>query len=359
MPRKRRSRYRFSAVQIPTCTPIIQGSLSGTTPAADQDAEEEFPAEYIEGDALGEGIASVCTTEVAAERENAEYASDCPSDKASNEFQDEPEEDDLLHENPPQEEEVMDLTSSEVANHTGREVFPRDCDGKKGVSLKFKSWKVLWGLLVSSGSTKLTRFQYQAMRMVCDAFRSMSTGPSVSWKADNMRENDFSNENIHITSLPHFATLSSTYKRVLYNHLTVKMTDDVVNVDTRKAGARASTYGEDGRPQTSIRFVRPSEYARMDMATPAVFSEMCKTSLSNQSNNERNCIDNIPVVAAREEFYGPARSFSLDFDNTVSSLPHRAVGEVGDIVEISLIGVSSVEGSVRQLFSSSASDTDL
>ncbi len=72
-----------------------------------------------------------------------------------------------------------------------------------------------------------------------------------------------------IKCLTHFIALHNTYRPIMFELIKVRGT-----VDRRKAGARTISYADDGSPQTALRMVLPSEYARARVAL-ALFVTLC------------------------------------------------------------------------------------
>lgn len=214
---------------------------------------------------------------------------------------------------------------------------------------------------MTSGSQKLTKLQYQAMRIVADAFRHIPSSSSGSWKNNNVKEDMRKGM---IVSLPHFTTLASTVKPLFFKWLTVRAVDTEVPVDIGKAGAQAKTYTADGTPQTSVRIVLPSEYARQDVATCFVFDLMRSTSLTHFTDEghcqdgpavrAEECVDLWPVVAARELFYGPPRRIYVDRQSPGDDglLPRFA--EPGDSISMSVIGCADFRDQIAASFGQGA-----
>ncbi len=88
----------------------------------------------------------------------------------------------------------------------------------------------------------------------------------------------------------------------------------------------------------------PSEYARADVASPSVWSQMRATSLKSLSDSvcmsprvsSSYFIDSLPIVAAREWSYGPRRVMQIDTMDDPQDALYTRFGEVGDIVCIRL-----------------------
>lgn len=108
----------------------------------------------------------------------------------------------------------------------------------------------------------------------------------------------------------------------LFRSLCVQSFDHLEAVDLRKAGARSSRNASSGGPIVSARTVLPSEYAREDIASTDVFDAMWRTSLVFHREqgmestipcvSNDDCVDILPLIAARNWFYGPPRSITID-----------------------------------------------
>ncbi len=64
-------------------------------------------------------------------------------------------------------------------------------------------------------------------------------------------------------------------------------------------------------------------------------------------------------MAARGEFFGPARSISINYDESVNHSPSQATAEIGDVIKISLIGAEDIKEEVRNTFGRESSGTEL
>ncbi len=205
--------------------------------------------------------------------------------------------------------------------------------------LKIGNWRVLWGLLMTTGSYKMTRLQYHAMRTLANTLECLNSGGS--WKtAVHSGWNELSLPGA-MKSLPHYSTICKNYKPMLHKYLTVRATDISVPINSRKAGARPSSYSANGIPETQIRVVLPSEFARADVATSAVFRLMRDASLAveDEPNSQRGrtfrdeCVDNWPIVAARKFFYGSSTTISVDNRDDCE------FAEVEDTILLTLFGL--------------------
>ncbi len=224
------------------------------------------------------------------------------------------------------------------------------CSGSQrgyAANLKISSWPVLWGVLLTSGNRKMTKPQYQAMRIIADTFRSFHCAGDGTWKSKVFEEEDPKIGRNLAPTLPHYTTLLNTYKPLLFKWCTVRATDSKEFVDIRKAGERVKSYSSNGIPEMPVRIVLPSEYARADIATGQVFHLMCSTSLAHLQKNGGRChspsvqveeyVDLWPVVAARDFFYSTPQQIAVDgFEDNVDLLAPFA--EVGDAISISLLG---------------------
>ncbi len=173
------------------------------------------------------------------------------------------------------------------------------------------NWRVIWGLIMTNGSLKLTKEQYQSMRLIADTFRKLP-----SYIASD--EDDFTELELRrVDCLPHYTTLFKKYKPMLFWTLSVRSCSWLTEIDMRKAGARCTESHEGAVPLIPIVTVLPSEYAREDVACGPVFELMKSTSLGSGSSavptiSATGCVDLWPFVAAREWFYGPRTSLSVD-----------------------------------------------
>ncbi len=130
-------------------------------------------------------------------------------------------------------------------------------------------------------------------------------------------------------------------------------------VDRRKAGARTISYADDGSPQTALRMVLPSEYARARVALGPVCDLVRSTSLEaiTESGNalqsavdsDVECIDLWNIVRARERFDG----LSVN-EITSDSFPY--IAEIGDEDPVRVIGCSLIEDPLQISFAAEAKD---
>lgn len=222
--------------------------------------------------------------------------------------------------------------------------------------MSISNWKVLWGLLVTLGTLKMTKQMYQAMRTVADTFSRISRRP---WTADEDETEHMDRTNdMRISCLPHFTTLHRIYRPILLKKLMPRANDFLERVDMSKAGARCINYGENGQPLTSVRIILPSEYARADMSTGPVFSAMKSTSLEAFRGTEgfgstplistRECVDVWPLIAARDWFYGPPQCTNVDIDG--NSDFQSSFCEVGDTVRVTVPGRSPLAAPLLHSF---------
>ncbi len=164
---------------------------------------------------------------------------------------------------------------------------------------KISNWRVIWALIMTNGSRKLTRESYQSVRNLMKYFGRQSATASNRIGTDS-NETSFK-------LLPQYTTLHRTYKPFLLNVLAPRGQEHHERVDIRKAGARAST----------------------SIGEPRVASQPNGANIST-SVCSQYFVDKLPVVAARDWFYGPKRHMSVD-------VPHPAdyctsFAEVGDTV---------------------------
>ncbi len=117
--------------------------------------------------------------------------------------------------------------------------------------------------------------------------------------------------------LPHYSTQYKTVKFVLFKSLTVRKHDHEVVADLRKAGTKSIETSVSDDPVIAVRAILRSKYARADVLNPQIFESMYKTTLEwhemqdiesvTQRIWDLDCIDLVPLIAAREWFYGHPR----------------------------------------------------
>lgn len=215
-----------------------------------------------------------------------------------------------------------------------------DVTESSSVTLRITNWRVLWGLLVTNGSLKMTKGQYQAMRIIADSCRRMFQKSS-----EGAVDHDLPRQRIDI--LPHYNSLFKTHKPLLYDHLSVRGNKYMEKVDIRKAGARARQYSETGSPLVPVHTILPSEYAREDVACEPVFNLMRSTSL-HANNRSNDCIDTWPIISARPWFYGPRTYLTVDGSDCDSA--SHSFAEAGDILAIDVMGSRSFHEELKEKF---------
>ncbi len=214
------------------------------------------------------------------------------------------------------------------------------------VYLVIYDWRVLWGLLVTNGSVKLTKSQYQSMRMLSDAFRRIAQDPCCLSATEDMIS---LMSRKRIASLPHYSTLFKKFKPILYKTLTVRGSSTLEKLSMRKAGARARYYSADGEVLAPVHTILPSEYAREDIACDPVFKLMKKTSLVGAAAGG-DCVDRWPLVSSRAWFYGPRQYISVDECSKVAS--NQPFAEAGDTISFSILGSLQLRREVLEDFNS-------
>lgn len=161
------------------------------------------------------------------------------------------------------------------------------------------NWSVLWALLATSGSNKLTKPQYQSMRVLIDI---ISGGSALSWKENIVIAPSLPNFTKPVSCLPHYSTLQRTYRPLIMNRMAPRASDVQVHIDRSKAGASAS------KAHCRVRVIPPSEYARADISTGPVWSQLQSTALSNIEHRTRSpaipsistsdCVDIWPLIGS-------------------------------------------------------------
>ncbi len=237
--------------------------------------------------------------------------------------------------------DIVDISASPEGASQGDEPLAQENSISDAVKTKIPNWRVLWSLIMTNGSKRLTKSSYQSVRNVIEAFSQCQVVPFGAQACARRTED----------SLPHYSTLHKTYKPKVLNCLAVRRSDTQERVDLTKAGARTKSKNSSGDAQTTVRTILPSEYARADVASPDVWPQLLSTSLSARKDSSLyspDCVDTWPVVAAREWYYGPNRTISVDC--STSANPYCDFAEVGDVVDLCLLQSLPLVESVRRCF---------
>ncbi len=106
------------------------------------------------------------------------------------------------------EDETQELTTETDfdGDHAASAMAQSTAQGQ--VDLKVNNWRVLWGLLLTSGSQKPTKFRYQSMRMIADTFLRMSP-ENAAWSKAGLQGRELEMQKTAITCLPHYTTLAT------------------------------------------------------------------------------------------------------------------------------------------------------
>ncbi len=168
-------------------------------------------------------------------------------------------------------------------------------------------WKVVWGLLATNGTNKLTKPQYQSVRNLLGRFPSSSAQSSAI---------DF-NSPQNTQNLPYFTTLHRTYRPILFKQLIPGFQESSIPVDPSKGGVSANSLSALEPAQCQVPMILPSRYACADMATGPVCSRMKSTSLQDNPSQAVSilispCVDTWPLISARKWFYVSRKSLSVD-----------------------------------------------
>ncbi len=198
-------------------------------------------------------------------------------------------------------------------------------------------WRKIWALLITKNTRKLTKENYQSVRCLL--------APACSQQESSSKRsfNDCENTSDMRAVLPHYVTVDRSFrKRVL---------EKLVPVNLRKVGAKAARFETDGLPRAIIRSVSISKHARYDLATPHVYQAMLATCFSEWDKSAGTyCVDTLPIVRARDWFYGvPHSIWTNDSELGVES---NAEAEICDTVKVQFIARRPAnENFVRQFYS--------
>eukprot|EP00171_Calliarthron_tuberculosum_P023015 IDg23015t1 len=192
------------------------------------------------------------------------------------------------------------------------------------------TWAVLWALIMNCGSLRFTKEQYLSFRSCAQQLisdRSFSSDPTGESTTHSTKKRKLQ------CAFPHYETLRREYVPIVFNCLTVRLIQVLAKVSLRKYGSSTSTSEDRTVP---VSYVLPSEYVRADVRTPQ-FLERWKQSANPCANSIFMSpweVDNIPLVKAKELFYGLPRRISVD-----RALSHslELYAEVGDVISIELL----------------------
>ncbi len=336
--RRRRSRYRFD--EIPTA------SFRSKRLEIPSNSANACPKNHLREDVA---VREQTARDVSAHREEDLHT-----------FSDNGEIDNEAGEYTPRDFEA--LSQAHLENHSSS----LSSDGSllagktdKNVQIYFptpvKNWRVLWALLRTSGTKRFTKEQYQSVRFLSE---SLVKDGIVDWR-DKPPFSESEEAEIRRTSyLPHYSTLYRTVKPELYRILTARSFVHFETVNMRKAGAKSTKMSGVGGHAVALKTVLPSEYARLDIATPDVFYAMQRTSLEYHEKQgiqctiprlcSLDCVDIIPLVAARRWFYG--RTQAIHIDRVEPDVSPTYFAEVGDVVRVSVITKDKLQESFERCF---------
>ena len=160
---------------------------------------------------------------------------------------------------------------------------------------------VLWALLQTNGSRKLSVDQYSSVRHL---MKAVSEIPS-----------DLGNDISRPVALPHYRTLSRSIRPLVLNMLSVKDQLLRLPVDLTRTGARADRLISNSSPLSCVPFVPPSEYAKADLQNRFFFYFLQYPDRVPQGTDRfdvRFTSEDSALVRYREKFYGEPCWFEDD-----------------------------------------------
>jgi len=176
---------------------------------------------------------------------------------------------------------------------------------------------IIWALLQTGGSRRVTVEQYQSIRTMITKILP-------------------GNAAVHRRALPHYRTLMRTYKPIIMEQLAVKAQFIASDINTGKRGARPCLMRKNSR-FGRISYVPVREYAIADFCNP-FFLQRLKGSMQgdivSRGGHDMTFGDTNPIVQAREWFYGPPRFVDVEPGEEGNNY-----AEAGDLINIRIIGV--------------------
>lgn len=168
---------------------------------------------------------------------------------------------------------------------------------------------VLWSLLQTNGSRKLSVDQYNSLRSLLSADSESNVGCDE--------------EKATKSSLPHYRTLSRTLRPFVLNELCVLSRTVKLPVDLKRTGARLCRNFSRSEPMTLVQYVSPLEYAVADVQNRFFLSENREAGVYSDEFDRfdvRFCSENAPIVQNRERFYGEPNWFEEDHDGVATPI---------------------------------------
>ncbi len=257
------------------------------------------------------------------------------------------------------------VVQERIRGGTSSEQNQRECPSPApNGNLVLSNWRILWAFLMTNGSRKLTKEQYQSIRGLASVFACTN---AASWNKAGLDlglDGTLQKRSV----LPHYSTLDRL-KPLVLDHLAPRAVEHLEIVDESKAGARFESRLPSGEARITVRTILPTEYARADMSSPAVWAEMRSTALlhagtlgtsgQQETASPRTCIDLMPVVRGRSWFYGQQKSMNVDCDSQSPSPSPSAYAEKDDTVGARLLGVLRLSENIRRCFGVPSSDSSL
>ncbi len=211
----------------------------------------------------------------------------------------------------------------------------------------FETWADLWAFTRSLGSSRFTRDQYDTVRRLLNTISSHVTGREPFCLPSSKTIQRLKSKNGNTTPL---IPISSA----LICHSTIRECHRL-NSDPSQ-----STFGR--TDQESFDLILPSSYAKSDIMESSFFNHLIATSYNARDVRKlrafnlplvepRPYIDTVPLVRARQLYYGPTQSIS--FDTNKSEVMTR-VSEPDDLIQVMLAIRKPLIDVVRKLYTSAA-----
>ncbi len=136
-----------------------------------------------------------------------------------------------------------------------------------------------------------------------------------------------------VSFLPHYSTLRKAYKPHLLRCLAPRGLGVFETVDNLKSGVNSTSLVHNGESLSQGRCVLPREPSHVNESGSPSFSY---------------CVDKIPVVSARDWFYGPRKAMHIE--TPIDGEKHTSFAKFGDILSVKLLRPAKCTKLVQSCF---------
>jgi len=189
------------------------------------------------------------------------------------------------------------------------------------VSFIIRNSFILWAIFLSTGKRSLTEEQYTFVRSLVSCAMASNTS---HWRAKDLSARLVAAARER-AALPSYSTLLRSIRPKVFESLAPVMEPVVFPVSLIAVGALVSGTQEQDHPTASVPYIPPSNYAKLDVATPCIWSSF----LSN------DVLDTIPIIRRRDRFY--CERNSVIYDKLPDSSGLFPIAAIGDMAYMTLL----------------------